>query len=77
VAGQTAASVADTIVKYASQELNPDALYYRLQNVTPAEGAALLPAAVQVLGDQATQVTTATLMTPGGEGKQPGRVPPR
>ena len=67
VAGQTSASVADTVVKYASEELNPDALYYRLQNVTPAEGAALLATTVQVLGDQATQVTTATLMTPGGE----------
>ena len=67
IAGQTAASVADTIVKYASEEINPDALYFRLQNVTPPEGAALLATTMQVLGDQATQVTTATLMTPGGE----------
>jgi hypothetical protein len=67
IAGQTAASVADTIVKYASEEINPDAVYFRLQNVTPPEGAALLATTMQVLGDQATQVTTATLMTPGGE----------
>lgn len=67
VAGQSAASVADTTLKYASDELNPDALYYRLQNVTPAEGAALLATPMQALGTQATQVTTATLITPGGE----------
>lgn len=66
VAGQTAASVADTTLKYASEELNADALYYRLQNVTPAEGAALLATPMQALGSQATQVTTATLITPGG-----------
>ena len=66
VAGQTSASVADTLLKYASDELNPDALYYRLQNVTPAQGTALLPSPVQALGSHATHVTTATLMTPGG-----------
>ena len=66
VAGKTSASVADTLLKYASDELNPDALYYRLQNVTPAEGTALLPSPVQALGSRATHVTTATLMTPGG-----------
>ena len=65
VAGKTAASVADTVVKYAYQELSPNALFYRLQNVTPAEGAALLATTVRVVGAQATHVTTATLMTPG------------
>jgi hypothetical protein len=67
VAGQTAASVADTVVRYSSETLSPDALFYRLQNVTPAEGAALLPTTMQVFGNHATQATTATLMTPGGE----------
>jgi hypothetical protein len=67
VAGQTSASVADTTLKYASEELNEDADSYRLQNVTPAEGAAQLPATVQSVGEQATQVTTATLMAPGEE----------
>ena len=65
VAGQSSSSVTETILKYASEELNPGASDFRLQNVTPAEGAALLPSPFQALGSQATQVTTATLMTPG------------
>jgi hypothetical protein len=54
----------DTVVK-CYQERSPNALFYRLQNVTPAEGAALLATTVRVLGAQVTHVTTATLMTPG------------
>ena len=34
------------------------ALFYRLQNVTPAEGAAVAAPTVQVFGAQATHVTT-------------------
>jgi hypothetical protein len=65
VAGKTTASVADTLVTYASQELSPDAQYYRLQNVTVPEGVSLLDPTVQIAAAQATQATTALLMTPG------------